>query len=73
MTSTRLCFGISLTCFQIEHQAHGAKSNDPVINCENDEELILIPGKTLGKSNIRNETEISFFRLSDYKAYKASK
>ena len=29
---------------KIEHQAHGAKTNDPVINYENDEELILKPG-----------------------------
>jgi len=55
--------------FKIEHQAHGAKSNDPVINCENDDQLILKPGQKLNESNVRHETEIAFFKLSDYQAY----
>lgn len=54
---------------KIEHQAHGAKTNDPVMNCENDEELILKPGQSLSQSNIRHETEVAFFKLSDYQAY----
>lgn len=54
---------------KIEHQAHGAKSNDPVINCENDDQLILKPGQKLNESNVRHETEIAFFKLSDYQAY----
>ena len=49
--------------FQIEHQAHGAKTNDPVMNCENDEELILKPGQSLSQSNIRHETELAFFKV----------
>ena len=55
--------------FQIEHQAHGAKSNDPVMNCDNDDQLILKPGQKLSESNVRHETEIAFFKLSDYQAY----
>jgi len=54
---------------KIEHQAHGAKSNDPVMNCENDDQLILKPGQKLNESNVRHETEIAFFKLSDYQAY----
>jgi len=54
---------------KIEHQAHGAKSNDPVINCEKDEKLILEPGKLLSQSDVRNETELAFFKLSDYQSY----
>ena len=59
--------------FQIEHQAHGAKTNDPVINTENDDELILKPGNTLQDSHVRHETEIAFFNLSDYLSYQALK
>ena len=54
---------------QIEHQAHGAKTSDPVMNCEKDIELILKPGQSLSQSNVRHETEIAFFKLSDYQAY----
>jgi len=54
---------------KIEHQAHGAKSNDPVMNCDNDDQLILKPGQKLSESNVRHETEIAFFKLSDYQAY----
>jgi len=54
---------------KIEHQAHGFKSNDPVMNCENDDQLILKPGQKLNESNVRHETEIAFFKLSDYQAY----
>ena len=32
---------------KIQHKAFGAKTSDPVINTENDEELILSPNKTL--------------------------
>jgi hypothetical protein len=53
---------------KIEHQAHGAKTSDPVMNCENDIELILKPGQALSQSNVRHETEVAFFKLSDYQA-----
>lgn len=59
--------------FQIEHQAHGAKSNDPVINTENDETLILSKGKHLSESNVKHETEIAFFKLNDYLQYQSTK
>ena len=54
---------------KIQHRAFGAKTSDPVINTENDEELILSPNKTLEDCNIENETEISFFVLQDYRKY----
>ena len=56
---------------QIEHQAHGAKTSDPVINREDDDKLILKDGVTLAEAGVKNETEISFFKLSDYQAYQA--
>ncbi|XP_074659087.1 UPF0538 protein C2orf76 homolog [Tubulanus polymorphus] len=55
---------------KIQHKAHGAKSNDPVINTENDECLMLKPGKTLSENGVENETEISYFMLADYLKYK---
>ncbi len=55
---------------QIEHHAHGAKTNDPVINHENDEGLILRAERTLKESDVRHETEISFFKYDDYMSYK---
>ena len=60
---------INLFELQIEHQAHGAKTSDPVMNCEKDIELILKPGQSLSQSNVRHETEIAFFKLSDYQVY----
>lgn len=56
--------------FKIETQAFGFKTNDPVINKESDEELILKEGSTLAQSGVKNETEISFFKLEDYLEYK---
>ena len=54
---------------KIEHQAFGMKSNDPVINRENDEKLILRDEKSLADMGVINETVLSFFRLEDYKKY----
>ena len=55
---------------KVEHQAHGAKTSDPVINTEDDERLILRPGRSLGEQGVRHETELSLFRLEDYLEYK---
>ena len=62
---------LSLSCaVQIEHQAHGAKTNDPCINRHDDERLILRDGATLPAQGVGHETEISFFKMADYEAYK---
>lgn len=55
---------------KIETQAHGFKTNDPVINKENDERLILKPEQQLKDCDVKNETEISFFMMEDYLKYK---
>ncbi|XP_061180404.1 UPF0538 protein C2orf76 homolog [Saccostrea echinata] len=60
----------SFDTLKISHKPHGSKSNDPVINLENDEGLILKDACTLRDSGVDNETEISFFRLEDYEVYK---
>lgn len=48
------------------------KPNDLVINTENDSELILQGDKLLSAYGITNETELSFFSMQDYEAYKTS-
>jgi len=60
----------NFNCMKIEHQAFGSKTSDTVINCENDDDLILKGNLTLSESGVKNETEISFFKLEDYLEYK---
>lgn len=55
---------------KIEHQAHGSKTSDPVINTEEDEKLFLVSGLTLEQQGVKNETEISLFKKDDYYEYK---
>ncbi|XP_060086107.1 UPF0538 protein C2orf76 homolog [Ylistrum balloti] len=55
--------------FKILHQAHGSKTSDPVINTDHDE-LIMSPDTTLQDSGVKNETELSYFKMDDYKTYK---
>ena len=55
---------------KIEHHAHGSKTSDPVISTEDDESLILQAGRSLGDQGLRNETELSLFRMEDYLQYK---
>jgi len=57
-------------CCKIEHQAHGSKTSDPCINREEDDRLILRGDVTLREAGVKNETEISVFRLADYEEYK---
>ncbi|XP_067649791.1 UPF0538 protein C2orf76 homolog [Haliotis asinina] len=54
---------------KISHKAYGAKTADPIINRDRDEELILLPEKTLAECGVENETEVSYFLMEDYRAY----
>eukprot|EP00731_Ephydatia_muelleri_P008666 Em0004g1004a len=49
--------------------AYGSKTSDTAINLDH-EEWILDPSKTLQECLVRNETEISYFNLADYRQYK---
>lgn len=63
----------SFDTLKISHKAYGYKSNDPVINLEDDEKLILNMLKeerSLKQNGVDNETEISFFKMEDYLEYK---
>nr|XP_045602170.1 UPF0538 protein C2orf76 homolog [Procambarus clarkii] len=55
---------------KIETQAHGFKTNDPVINREDDVKLILKPHLRLKDCGVKQETEINFFKMEDYLKYK---
>jgi len=55
---------------KIETRRFGFKSNDPLINREDDEELILKTGLGLAEQGVGHETEISFFNMADYLEYK---
>lgn len=59
-------------CMKIEHQAFGSKTSNTVMNCENDEELILKEHLTLENCGVKHETEISFFNREDYEQYKST-
>lgn len=63
----------SYDTLKIEHQPHKAKSNDPVINTSDDDELILRDDLTLLEANIVNETTLSFFKMEDYVEYKLNR
>ena len=45
---------ISVNALKITHQPHGSKSNNPVMNMENDDTLILkdLTGKTLAEYGV---------------------
>lgn len=60
----------SFDTLKISHKAYGYKSNDPVINLEDDEKLILKEESSLKENGVDNETEISFFKMEDYLEYK---
>ena len=50
--------------------AQGMKPNDLVINRDNDSDLILKSDNTLSAYSIANETELSYFNMHEYEAYK---
>ncbi|KAG5438693.1 hypothetical protein PCANB_002413 [Pneumocystis canis] len=50
--------------------AHKTKTSNRVINLDHDE-WILDPIMTLATCGIQHETELSFFRMSDYEQFKA--
>ena len=62
---------VAYDTLKIEHQAHRAKTNDPLINKDADESLILGDDTaTLSQAGVKNETTITFFKYDDYLEYK---
>lgn len=58
---------------KIEHLPHKAKSNDPVINTDDDDRLILLDHAPLSEAGVVHETALSLFKMDDYLQYKSSK
>jgi hypothetical protein len=61
-------FQINYNTLKIYVNAHGSKTNNLIINLENDDFLDL--GRSLGSYSIENETEISMFNDELYFAFK---
>ncbi|ELU15733.1 hypothetical protein CAPTEDRAFT_223922 [Capitella teleta] len=59
----------SFDAMKIEHQAFGAKTSDPLINTSDDDKLLLVLGKSLKEQGIVHETEISCFKMAEYREY----
>ncbi|XP_033097893.1 UPF0538 protein C2orf76-like [Anneissia japonica] len=57
---------------KIQHMAHGSKTSDPTINTEDDDKLMMKDDNTLQECGIEHETEISFFKLEDYRKYQSN-
>ncbi|KAK7889706.1 hypothetical protein WMY93_025266 [Mugilogobius chulae] len=57
---------------KIIHQAHGAKTNDLVMSLDDQDKPFLQEHETLRAAGITNETELAFFKKSDYDAFKAN-
>ncbi|XP_028854444.1 UPF0538 protein C2orf76 homolog [Denticeps clupeoides] len=55
---------------KIVHQAHGAKTSELVMSLDEDEKLILRSDCSLRAAGVQNETELAFFKMTDYQRYK---
>lgn len=55
---------------KIEHFPHQAKTNELAIRLDGDERLIIEDEKHLSDYGVVNETEICFFKSTDYEIYK---
>ncbi|XP_075703989.1 UPF0538 protein C2orf76 homolog isoform X2 [Rhinoderma darwinii] len=60
----------SYDTMKIIHQPHGSKTNDLVLNLEDDEKLILRTEQTLRDAGVVHETELALFCDADYRQYK---
>ncbi|KAL9644124.1 hypothetical protein ABK040_005589 [Willaertia magna] len=55
---------------KLYHSAHSFKSQNLVINLQDDDHLILNLNKSLVENNVKNEAEISCFILEEYLNFK---
>ncbi|KAJ3094884.1 hypothetical protein HDU97_007513 [Phlyctochytrium planicorne] len=60
---------VPMDTFKLYFHSHGTKSQNLIINLEH-EDKFLQDGTTLAEEGIDNETEISFFNLEAYLAFK---
>ncbi|PVF98855.1 hypothetical protein CPB86DRAFT_784294 [Serendipita vermifera] len=62
---------LDLDTLKLYTKAHGAKTTNLIINLEHDEWILGDDSVHLADCGFENETEVSFFRMSDYEAFKA--
>ncbi|KAJ3065848.1 hypothetical protein HDU98_010802 [Podochytrium sp. JEL0797] len=65
---------VKFDTFKLYTKAFGAKTQNLIINLDNDPDWILFPRVPLAQQNmppIENETEISYFNKETYEAYRA--
>jgi len=61
---------VVLDTLKLYTKAHGAKSQNLIINLENDEWILNNDSETLASLGFENETEVSFFNRMEYDAFK---
>ncbi|KTW28230.1 uncharacterized protein T551_02649 [Pneumocystis jirovecii RU7] len=57
---------------KIYSHAYGSKTSNRVINLDHEEWMLLDPSMTLSAYGVQHETELSFFRRSDYEQFKVT-
>jgi len=63
---------VVLDTLKLYTKAHGAKTSNLIINLDHDEWILEDDTLTLVAQEFENETEVSFFNLSDYEAFKSN-
>jgi len=61
---------VDLDTLKLYTKAHGAKTSNLIINLDHDDWILADDSKTLVELGFENETEVSFFNLRDYDAFK---
>ncbi|KAF6764917.1 cytoplasmic protein [Ephemerocybe angulata] len=61
---------VQLDTLKLYTKAHGAKTSNLIINLDHDDWILNDDEKTLEELGFENETEVSFFHLADYTAFK---
>jgi len=62
----------TLDTMKMYTKAHGAKTTNLIINLDHDEWILSDDTKTLEEAAFENEIEVSFFNISDYRAFQAN-
>jgi len=61
---------VTLDTLKLYTKAHGAKSQNLIINLENDEWILNNDNEMLSSLGFENETEVSFFNREAYEQFK---
>ncbi|KAF0388162.1 eukaryotic protein [Gigaspora margarita] len=67
----KLFRNVDYDTLKIYMKAHRSKTQNLIINLDNDEWILNDENASLSSCNIENETELSFFNREAYEAYKS--